>query len=124
MALARAASTLLLKIKRSRVHAIPLARWRRSVRKYVPEMRVAFLTANFRTRHAESPVGCHFDVFLGNGRPETRPASARFEFGLGTEQRIAAAHASVDPLIELIVVLASECSLRAGVACYFKLRLA
>jgi hypothetical protein len=61
-------------------------------------------------------VGFLGDILFGDRRPEARPAGARLEFGIGAEQRVAAAYAAVDPSIVQLVVLAGEGRLGAFLA--------
>src|SRR5580698_2083554 len=58
-------------------------------------------------------VGLHFDVVLGNGRPEAGPAGARIELGIRFKQRCPAAHALVSAGLMIVPVLARECRLGA-----------
>src|SRR6266404_815340 len=93
-------------------------RRRGAVLKHVAQVRAAFLAHHLGSLHAESAVGFGLHVFLGDRRPETRPAGARFELGVRAEQRIGTAHAKVSPLLVILIILACEGALGALFAGY------
>ena len=74
------------------IHAVALARWLWSIRKYMAQMRIAIGAADFRACHEERTVTVRTHRFRGDGLEEGRPTSAGFELGAGCKQRIPAAH--------------------------------
>ena len=69
---------------------------------------IALAAEGFGAHHAKAGVGLLGEILFGARHPEARPAGARLEFGIGTEQRVATAYAAVDTSIMQLVVLAGE----------------
>jgi cytoskeletal protein CcmA (bactofilin family) len=82
-------------IQGRRIHAIAQPGGRRPILKHMSQMRVALGAANFGPHHAELRIPMLHQVAGLPGFVETRPARPGIEFGLGIEQRRAAAHAVI-----------------------------
>src|SRR5450432_560271 len=102
--------------QRRRIDAVAKARGRRPILKHVAQVRVALAAQRFHALHEQAGIGLGADVFLGGGRPETRPAGARLELFLRPEQRIAAADAAVQARRMVVPIAACERPLRALLA--------
>jgi hypothetical protein len=73
--------------------------------------------------HVERVVVAFVHILLCDGLPEAGPASAGLEFGFRTEQRCAAADASVDTFVMVIPILTGKGAFSSCIAGYFKGRL-
>src|SRR5262245_7252108 len=62
----------------------------------MPQVRVAKRAPHLPPGHPQREVAALANVFLGDGRPEARPAGSGFEFAFAVEQRGAAASAAED----------------------------
>src|SRR3990172_22575 len=95
----------LVELERSGIDAVAQIRRRRTVLKEMAQVGVSFAAENFGAPHEQAVVRFGFDLVLSNRRPEARPAGARIELGVGTEQLVAAAGAAIHSLIVAIPVL-------------------
>ena len=76
-------------------------------------MGTAFITHDFNTAHAVTVIGGGLDGVPVHGRVETRPAGAGIEFGVGTEEFIAATSAAVNARVFTIMIFTGEGALGA-----------
>lgn len=90
--------------------------WFRAVVEDVAEVSVAFGAGNCGAGYAESRVADFGYVLGSDGRPETRPSCAGFEFRGGIEKRVVAADAAVDAFVVQVPVFSSEGDFGVGVA--------
>src|SRR5579872_568246 len=83
-------------------------------------MRVAEDAGHLVAAHSKAQIYFSYDVFFGDGRPETGPTRAGIEFRTGTKERVAATDAAVQPRIVVVVVDAAKGSLGVCFACDVK----
>src|SRR5712691_10375057 len=86
------------------VHAVAQSRGVRSVVEHMAEMGLAGGAAHFRSAHEQRAVLMLGHRALVGGGVEARPARTRSEFGVGSEQRVAAAYAHVHAFALLIEI--------------------
>src|SRR2546425_1228481 len=108
-------------IERSGVHTVPKPCRPRPVIKHMSQMSTATSALDLRAHHAKADVRDVLYVLLCNRLPETRPARAGFELGLGIEQRGSATNAPVNSIAVRLVVLAGESALGTFLACHLEL---
>src|SRR5205085_8157707 len=89
----------------------------RAIIKDMTKMGVATRAQDFCANHPVARInfGAHIVLFGRFGK--ARPAAARVEFGIGTEQLVSASCAFICTLLFRIVILASERSLRTFLTC-------
>src|SRR5690242_1363953 len=80
------------------------------------EMSATFAAHHFGSPHHETVVLFGFNILFGNRRPETRPAGARVELGIGREKVIPTAGTPIHSLFMMIPILPGERSLGALLA--------
>ena len=68
------------KIERQGIDAVAQACRLRSIGKYMPEMAAATTAQRLRPHHTVAGVALFRHTVLGDGLPETRPATARVKF--------------------------------------------
>jgi hypothetical protein len=90
------------------VDAVAQAGGRRAVLEDVAEMGAAAAAQDFRSPHAVACVMLRIHDSFGDGLVEAGPAGAGVEFGVGIEQRLAAAHAFEHAFSLVVVVLSAE----------------
>src|SRR5581483_6316947 len=94
--------------QRSRINAIPLAGWGRTVWEYMAQVRIALGTQHLGALHEETVVGLGAHIFCHRGRGEAWPSSAGIEFLAGAEEFGAAAHTPVDSRLMVVPIAAGE----------------
>ena len=72
----------------------------------MPEVCFASPAGDRDALQAQAVVGEFYDIFLGDGLPETWPACVRLKLGRGTEQSGIAVDASEDTLVVNIQICA------------------
>jgi hypothetical protein len=87
--------TLGIEAQRRRVDAVPLVGGLWAVGEHVAQMSVALTAQHLHALHEKAVIGFGAHVFLGGGGKETRPAAAGIELLVASEQRGAAADATV-----------------------------
>ncbi len=107
----------LLEIERGAVDAIAKAGRLWPILEHMAEMRVAFRALNLGAAHQQGTVLMLGDLRAFGRLIEGGPAAAGLEFGVGREQRRAAADAVVKPGPLLVVQRAGKGVLRAVLAC-------
>jgi len=100
--------------RRLAVHAVALARGRRSVGEAVAQVGAAVRTHGLFADHAVARVGVDLDDVLADGLEEARPTGARLELGVAGEQGGVADDAAVGAVVVAVPVLAGEGPLGAG----------
>ncbi len=95
-------------LQRRRVHAVAEASGFGAVFKDVAQVAIAAGTEIFDTDHAECGIGNVFDIFTGDGGPETGPAGAGVELRFGVEENGIAANATVEAVGIILVEFAGE----------------
>ena len=80
----------------------------RAVFEDVSEVGATFIAHDFDAAHAVTVIGGSLDGVSVHGRVETRPAGARIEFGVGTEEFIAATGAAVNTRVLAVMECTSE----------------
>src|SRR5262249_25634358 len=88
----------------------------RAVVEDVTEMGIAGVAQHFDAAHAVTGVELQPHRVRSHGRPEARPAAARFEFGIRAEELVTATDAAVDAVVVTVVVHAREWALGALLA--------
>src|SRR6267154_1217754 len=83
------------------------------IREYMPQVAAAARANLLDAHHPVARVPDAFDVQLGEGLEETRPAGAGIEFGIGPEQRQPAEPARVDAVLLVVEKDAAESGLGA-----------
>src|ERR1039458_3223609 len=76
-------------------------------------MRVAFRAQHFGPIREKRAIGLRLDVLRRDRLIEARPSRAGFELGVGAEQRVAAADASIKTLVVILGVQVLERALGA-----------
>src|SRR5207253_3224005 len=89
------------------IHAVPEVSGSRPVVEHMAEMAVTAGT-RYLGPPSKAEIDARRDVFLGDRRPVTWPASARIELRLGIEQCRPAADTTVQAVGVVVVVLAGE----------------
>src|SRR5260221_6738706 len=83
------------------------------IREYMPQVAAAARADLLDAHHPVARVPDAFDVQLGEGLEEARPARAGIEFGIGPEQRQPAEPARVDAVLLVVEKDAAESGLGA-----------
>src|SRR5208337_617491 len=76
--------------------------------KDVAQMGLALIAHDLHPLHAMAGIGHFADSLAIDRFPETRPAGAGIELGLGIEQRCAAADATIGPVFMAIPIVTAE----------------
>src|SRR4051794_11220839 len=97
-----------LQLQRGGIDAVAQAGRAGAVLEDVAEMAVALRAKNLGADHAVADVAFLVDMAISGGRGKARPAAAGIEFGIGLDQRLAAAGAGIGALAPLMLVLAGE----------------
>jgi hypothetical protein len=97
-----------LQFQRCRVDAVAQSGRSGTVLEHMAEMAIALRAQHLGADHAVADVPFFVDMALDRGRRKTRPAATGIEFGVGFEQRLAAAGAGVSALALLMLVFARE----------------
>src|SRR5208282_716745 len=105
---------LRLEVEGRRVHAVAQPGRPRTIRKHVPQMRIAAGTARLRSSHTITGVGDFLDVLAIGGGIETRPPGSRIKFRFRAKKQRATADAVVRAVVVLVPVLAGESGLGAA----------
>ena len=105
------------KPQRCRIHAVAEMRRLRPVIENVSEVSVTLGAGNCGADHAVGQVSLLRDVFLGDRRPETRPARSRVEFRRRVEQRVVTANAAVDSFVVLVPAVLITFATRTFLGC-------
>src|ERR1700730_8613381 len=100
-------------LERAAVHAIAQPGGIRPVIEHMAEMGLAGGAAHLRAAHEQRAVLVLGHRALVGGRVKARPARARIELSVGSEQRVAAAHAHVHTLAFLVEIRAGPRALGA-----------
>src|SRR3954454_17789827 len=107
-----------LQLQRRRIDAVAQAIGPGAVIEDVAEMAVAFRAQHLGAHHAVADVALLVDMAVIRRPGKTRPAAAGIELGVGLEQRLAAAGASIGALAVLMLVFAGERTLGRLLAQY------
>lgn len=99
----------LLKTEDHRIDTISQSCWRRSIFKYMTQVRMAITTTYFGPFHTMAIVGEKQKTFLVDGFKKTGPAAATIKFSIAVKQRAAASGAKVGAGFMMIPVVAAEC---------------
>ena len=113
---------LLLKIEGGAVHAVALASWFWAIGEDVPQVRITFCAADFRTLHAVASVDMFCYVFRVRGIVKAWPARSGIVLGLRGEERCPTAYAKVCTLPFIIPIWVVERWLGAMFTCYMVLK--
>src|SRR5450631_155755 len=97
-----------LQFQGRRIDAVTQSGRAGAVLEHVAEMAVALRAQHLGPEHAVADVALLVDMALDRGCGEARPAAAGIEFGVGFEQRLAAAGAGVGARRLLVLVFAGE----------------
>src|SRR4051812_41850597 len=97
-----------LQLQRGRIDAVAQAGRAGAVLEDMAEMAVALRAQHLGADHAVGDVALLFDMAFECWLGKARPAAAGIEFGIGFEQRLAAAGAGIGALALLMLVLAGE----------------
>src|SRR5260370_17368732 len=72
--------------------------------------------------HAQAVVQAYRYIFLGDRRPETRPAGAGLELCFGVEERSRAADTEIQTIRVVVCVLTGEGTLGSLLPCHLQLK--
>src|ERR1700733_13010636 len=97
-----------LQFQRRRIDAVTQSGRAGAILEHVTEMAAALRAQPLGPDHAVADVALLVDMARRRGRGKTRPAAAGIEFGVGFEQRLAAASAGVGARRLLMLVRAGE----------------
>src|ERR1700688_2136224 len=112
---------LWLQLQRGGVHAVTQPRRTRTIRKDVPQMRLAARTPDFSPTHAVRSIRKLFDRALSRWLIEAGPAGSGVEFCFGAEERLSAAHAGIRSRVFGLIVFPGERRLSSTFARYLVL---
>jgi hypothetical protein len=94
-----------LKLKSHRIDTIPLARWRRTIIKHMPQMGITHGTGNFNTPHAITGIISLVQMFGIYGLRKTGPARSGIKLDSRIKKRCPAAYTFINALFMMMHIL-------------------